>query len=72
MSHSPDHGRNDPHRDGRPTPEGRRRGRILIPLVILLVIAVIFIYLLVVGMSADDAEQIGAPAHPPVVATAPA
>ena len=71
MSHS-DHGRHESPEEGGVTPEGRRRGRILIPLVILLVIAVIFIYTLVVGMGAEEAEEVGAPAHAPVVATAPA
>ncbi|CCG04261.1 hypothetical protein [Blastococcus saxobsidens] len=71
MSHPDDHGRNDRPEEAGGTPEGRRRGRILIPLVILLVIAAIFAYILLVGLSNDDAaEDIGAPAPAPVVATA--
>ena len=70
MSHSDDHGRNDSPRESRATPEGRRRGRIIIPLVILLIIAGIFLYTLLVGMGAEEAEEVGAPAPAPVVATA--
>ena len=72
MAHPDDHGR-----DGRPeaaggTPKGRRLGRILIPLAILLVLVAVFAYVLIVGTSNDEAEEIGAPAPAPLIATAPA
>ncbi|MDK3256542.1 hypothetical protein [Blastococcus capsensis] len=72
MSHPDDHGRDDRPEAAGASPEGRRRGRILIPLAILLVIAAVFAYILLVGTSNDEAaEDIGAPASAPVVATAP-
>ena len=70
MAH--EHGRDDRPGAAGGTPKGRRLGRILIPLAILLVIAAVFAYILLVGTSNDEADEIGAPAPAPVVATAPA
>ncbi|TYP90741.1 hypothetical protein [Blastococcus xanthinilyticus] len=65
------------HSNDRPeqaggSPEGRRRGRLIIPLVIALVLVVIFGWLLIVGLGADEAEEVGAPTPAAVVAAAPA
>ena len=57
MSHPEHHGRNDGH-EGAGTRKGRRLGRILIPLAILLVIAGIFAYILLVAQSGPGDEQV--------------
>ena len=57
MSHPERHDRNDGP-EGAGTPRGRRLGRILIPLAILLVILGIFAYILLVAQSGPGDEQV--------------
>ncbi|MGY1836141.1 hypothetical protein ACI79P_13615 [Blastococcus sp. SYSU DS0510] len=70
---NPDHRSADDERDREGTPKGRRLGRVLIPLGILLVIAVIFTYMLVVAQGQTEVEEEGqGAASPGVVLEVPA
>ncbi|MGY1847035.1 MULTISPECIES: hypothetical protein [unclassified Blastococcus] len=72
MAH-PDHRGDDDRSAGEGTPKGRRLGRILIPLGILLVIAGIFTYILVVAQTrTDDQDDDQGAAVPSVVQEVPA
>ncbi|WP_347057332.1 hypothetical protein ABC795_11555 [Blastococcus sp. HT6-30] len=57
MAHPHDDGRQDPA-DGHGTSKGRRLGRVLIPLAILLVLAAIFTYILVVAQTGDEDNNV--------------
>ncbi|MCZ2860047.1 hypothetical protein [Blastococcus sp. VKM Ac-2987] len=73
MAHPHDDREQDPANEGA-TPKGRRLGRILIPLGILLALAAIFTYILVVARSGaeDDSDVYDNEGAAAVVVEAPA